>query len=76
MSVRKHAEISLATGGRSQSVGPVSTTVDGSPKRQIRAGSAVPGSAVAISCTGPKKKTPVSTPTTIAERRPRPSKLS
>lgn len=65
---RKCSQIHSIVGGRSQSVGPV-PNVDGSPKRQVRSGSAVPGSAVAIG----KKKTPVSTPTTIAERRPRPS---
>lgn len=58
--------------GRSQSVGPITTNADGSPKRQIRSGSAVPNG-TSTSSTKPFKKTPVSTPT-IVERRPRPSK--
>ncbi|XP_037027406.1 uncharacterized protein LOC119068092 isoform X3 [Bradysia coprophila] len=57
--------------GRSQSVGPVTTNADGSPKRQIRSGSAVPN-ATSTSSSKPYKKTPVSTPT-IVERRPRPN---
>ncbi|XP_037027404.1 uncharacterized protein LOC119068092 isoform X1 [Bradysia coprophila] len=59
--------------GRSQSVGPVTTNADGSPKRQIRSGSAVPN-ATSTSSSKPYKKTPVSTPT-IVERRPRPTTL-
>lgn len=59
--------------GRSQSVGPVTTNTEGSPKRQIRSGSAVPN-ATSTTSSKPYKKTPVSTPT-IVERRPRPSKL-
>lgn len=55
---------------RSQSVGPIPSNVDGSPKRQIRSGSAAPASATAQKI----KKTPVSTPT-IVEKRPRPSKF-
>lgn len=51
---------------RSQSVGPAPSNADGSPKRQVRSGSAAPATKVA-------KKTPASTPT-IVERRPRPSK--
>lgn len=53
---------------RSQSVGPAPTNVDGSPKRQVRSGSAAPAS------TKSTKKTPVSTPT-VVERRPRPSEF-
>lgn len=60
--------------GRSQSVGPITTNADGSPKRQIRSGSAVPN-ATSTSSSKPYKKTPVSTPT-IVERRPRPSKFN
>lgn len=56
---------------RSQSVGPT-TTSEGSPKRQIRSGSAVPA-ANTTATKQTQKKTPVSTPT-IVERRPRPSK--
>lgn len=52
---------------RSQSVGPAPS--EGSPKRQVRSGSAAPATA----STKVTKKTPVSTPT-IVERRPRPSK--
>lgn len=63
-------------GGRSQSVGPTGSNVDGSPKRQARSGSAIPGSAVAVSTKPPTKKTSNSTPSTIIERRPRPSKYS
>lgn len=55
---------------RSQSVGPT-TTSEGSPKRQIRSGSAAPATNAASNKA--QKKTPVSTPT-IVERRPRPSK--
>lgn len=53
---------------RSQSVGPAPSNADGSPKRQVRSGSAAPASNKGT------KKTPVSTPT-VVERRPRPSKL-
>lgn len=53
---------------RSQSVGPAPSNVDGSPKRQVRSGSAAPAS------TKGAKKTPVSTPT-VVERRPRPSEF-
>lgn len=60
--------------GRSQSVGPITTNADGSPKRQIRSGSAVPN-ATSTTSSKPYKKTPVSTPT-IVERRPRPSKFN
>lgn len=68
--------------GRSQSVGPVSSTIEGSPKRQIRSGSAVPTNTSApksgttgTTLTAGQKKTPVTTPT-IVERRPRPSKYT
>lgn len=67
--------------GRSQSVGPVSVNTDGSPKRQIRSGSAVPAvstttttaNASTAAASKPQKKVQASTPT-IVERRPRPSK--
>lgn len=65
-------------GGRSQSVGPTATNTEGSPKRQIRSGSAVPSAVSAATNSAakpPQKKTPASTPT-IVERRPRPSKIN
>lgn len=57
---------------RSQSVGPVSSNVESSPKRQVRSGSAAPAASTTAAKTA-TKKTPANTPT-IVERRPRPSK--
>lgn len=60
--------------GRSQSVGPIQSQNELSPKRQNRSGStAVNNSTATTNSVKPLKKTPVSTPTT-GERRPRPSK--
>lgn len=64
--------LSVSSADRSQSVGPASSNVDGSPKRQVRSGSAAPA-ASSTAASKVSKKTPASTPI-VPERRPRPSK--